>query len=194
MLRSERHMLDASSLHPEKPRPLRRVEYDRLVAGGAFEGERVELLYGTLVAMSPHDPPHSAPIQDLNELLVRALLGRPRVRVQLPVVACDESEPEPDLAVVPLGDYSREHPCEAHLIVEVAVSSLRKDREVKGPLYASSGFREYWIVNVPERLLEVYREPREGSYTDVTRLRPSETVRLVAFPDVELRVADVLPR
>jgi Uma2 family endonuclease len=186
-------MLDARSLYPETARPLRRIEYDRLVAAGIFEGERVELLYGTLVAMSPHDPRHASPIQKLTGVLVRALGDRAAVRVQLPVVACDESEPEPDIAVVPPADYATEHPARAHLVVEVATSSLSKDREVKGPLYAKSGFREYWIVNVPERVLEIYRAAQDGAYRVVARRAPGEVARLDAFPDVAVAVADVLP-
>src|SRR5689334_2995450 len=103
-------MLEPSLILPEKPRPLKRSEYDRLVSMGAFEGERVELLHGTLVAMSPQDPGHTSPIGQLNMLLVPLLLTRALVRVQSPIVAEDESEPEPDVAIVPLGDYRHAHP------------------------------------------------------------------------------------
>ncbi len=135
-------MLDVERLAPERLRPLKRSEYDRLVAMGVFEGERIELLYGTLVEMSLQEPPHANPVQELTERLMTALAGRAKVRIQLPFIAADESEPEPDVAVVPLGDYSREHPSRAHFVVEVAHSSLRKDREVKGPLYAASEVAE----------------------------------------------------
>src|ERR1700722_16936975 len=97
-------VLEPQLLLPERPRPLKRSEYDRLVAMGAFEDERVELLYGTLVAISPQDPGHRNPIGRVTRLLVPAVVGRPLVRVQSPYVAANESEPEPDLAVVPLGD------------------------------------------------------------------------------------------
>lgn len=96
-------MIDPSLLTPDRLRPLRRVEYDRLVEMGAFEGQRVELLYGMVVAMSPHGPPHDSSIEELNELLVRALAGRARVRIQFAFAASDGSEPEPDVAVVPKG-------------------------------------------------------------------------------------------
>src|SRR6266550_155246 len=131
-------MLDPAFLAPEAPRRLRRSEYDELVASGAFEDERVELLRGVIVSMSPNNPPHASPVQLLGQLLIPALLGRATVRIQLPIVAVDESEPEPDVAIVPLGDHARAHPDRAMLIIEVAESSLRKDRLVKGPLYAAS--------------------------------------------------------
>ena len=97
---------------PEEIRPLRREEYDRLVALGAFANERIELLEGQLVQMSPIGPPHSSAVQKLVELLLPALLGRASVFVQSPFGALDSSEPEPDVAVVPFGDYHLEHPTE----------------------------------------------------------------------------------
>ena len=175
-------------LLPETPRPLKRSEYDRLVALGAFEDERVELLYGTLVAMSPQDPGHTGPIGVLTMLLVPALVGHALVRVQAPIVAADESEPEPDLAVVPLGSYRTAHPDRAHLIIEVALSSTKKDRLVKAPLYASSGFEEYWLVEVAAGVVEVYRDPVGGVYRAVTRHGAGETLTLQAFPSVAVPV------
>ena len=83
-------------------RPLRRVEYDKLIELGAFQGEHIELLEGQLVPMSPIGPPHSSTMQRLNALLLPALLGRATVRIQDPFAAHDLSEPEPDVAVVPL--------------------------------------------------------------------------------------------
>ncbi len=185
-------MLDASLLLPEHPRPLRRAEYDRLVALGAFEDERVELLHGVLVDMSPNYPEHASPIDRLNAILTPALVGKARVRIQLPLVAHDESEPEPDVAVVPQGDYRSQHPAEALLVIEVALSSLNKDRNVKAPLYAASGFREYWIVDVAEKAIEVHCQPADGRYTLVTRHAAGESLRPEAFPGVAVSVDDVL--
>lgn len=184
-------MLEPSLILPEQPRPLKRSEYDRLVAMGAFEDERVELLYGTLVAMSPQDPGHTSPIGQLTMLLVPALVGRALVRVQAPLVAADESEPEPDLAIVPIGDYRGAHPDCAHLVIEVAVSSAKKDRLVKAPLYCGSGFTEYWLVDVARGRIEVYRDPSPGGYRLTTDHGPGETIHIEAFPDVAVRVDDV---
>ncbi|HVY45124.1 MAG TPA: Uma2 family endonuclease [Minicystis sp.] len=184
-------MLDTSLILPERPRPLRRGEYDQLVRLGAFEGERVELLRGVVVEMTPNDPEHANPVDRLAERLTVAIAGRARVRVQQPLCAADESEPEPDLAVVPLGDYRAEHPREALLVIEVARSSLRKDREVKGPLYAASGFGEYWIVDVADHTVEVRRAPHDETYRTVMRLAEGETLRPEAFPDVTVPVAEI---
>jgi Uma2 family endonuclease len=183
--------LDASLLLPERPRPLKRVEYDRLVALGVFEDERIELLHGVLVRMSPNGPDHASPVDKLTMILVPALVGKARVRVQLPLVAHDESEPEPDFAVVPNGDYRTEHPSTAMLVIEVAGSSLRKDREIKAPLYAASGFPEYWIVNATEKVVEVYRDPGPTGYARVTTHGEGDELRCLAFPDVRVAVRDI---
>src|SRR3954469_19367427 len=124
-------------------RPLRRVEYDQLVSLGAFQNERIELLEGALVAMSPIGAPHSSAVQKLTRLLVLALEGRAAVRCQSSFAAQDYSEPEPDFAVVPLGEYDTDHPHEAYLIIEVADSSLDIDRGKKLRVYANCGVPEY---------------------------------------------------
>ena len=172
-------------------RPLRRVEYDQLVALGAFQDERIELLEGTIFAMSPIGPPHSSAVQKLTRMLVLALVGRAEVRPQLPFAALELSEPEPDLAVVPLGDYDTAHPAEAYLIIEVAESSLAIDRGKKLRLYARCGVPEYWIVNLAERCIEVHTEPQGDSYGRVEIYEHGQAIRVGAFPDVEVRVADV---
>jgi Uma2 family endonuclease len=184
-------VLEPALLLPETPRPLKRSEYERLVTMGAFDDERVELLYGTLVAMSPQDPRHASPIGQLTMHLVPALVGRALVRIQAPLVAADESEPEPDVAIVPLGDYRGAHPARAHLVIEVAVSSANKDRLVKAPIYARSGFAEYWLVDVEEKQVEVYVEPSQDGYGRMTLHAAGDTIRIAAFPDISVRVDDI---
>jgi Uma2 family endonuclease len=173
-------------------RPLRRVEYDQLVALGAFEDERIELLDGALVAMSPIGAPHAGAVQRLNRLLILALEGRAAVRCQSPFAALEFSEPEPDFSVLPLGDYDLDHPSEAHLLIEVAESSLAMDRGKKLRLYASCAIPEYWVVNLPERCIEVYTRPTPGAYGGVERYERGQSIRLVAFPDVAFAVSDIL--
>jgi len=163
-----------------------------MVEAGLFRDERVELLRGLLVEMSPQDPRHSAPIDRLTELLVLALAPRARVRVQLPVALSEDSEPEPDLAVVAAGDYDTEHPTHALLVIEVAGSSLRKDRGLKASLYAEAGVPEYWIVDLAGGLVEVYTDIVGGVYARMTPFRPGESIRLVAFPDTVVAVSDIL--
>ena len=185
-------VLELEAILPDRVRPLRRAEYDKLIELGMFENEKIELLYGALVRMSPIGPPHSSAVQALTELLVVALLGRAAVRVQLPFAALDDSEPEPDVAVVPPGRYDTEHPGAAWLLIEVAESSLAIDRGLKKRLYAQAGVSEYWIVNVIDRQIEIFREPADGDYGCSEIRRKGESVRLSRFPDVEIRVDDVL--
>src|SRR5436190_16797854 len=139
-----------------------RAEYDRLVEIGVFPpGDPVELLGGDLVVSEPQTSAHYTAI-GLVDSALRAALGREwLIRSQGPLALDDESEPEPDVALVRGGwrDYSQEHPARPVLVVEVALSSLRLDREHKGSLYARAGLGDYWILNLVDRVLEVYREP-----------------------------------
>lgn len=180
---------------PARPalRRFRRAEYDRMVAMGLFQGERVELLHGVIVGMSPIGPPHATVVDRLNRTLVLKLFERALVRIQQPLAAWDDSEPEPDVSVVPLGDYSVDHPDRAQLVIEVADSSLVIDRETKVPLYAASCVLEYWIVNLVERVVEVYTDPEGPGYRSHRRARARDTVSPGAFPDLVLRVGDLLP-
>jgi Uma2 family endonuclease len=174
-------------------RPLRRSEFDRLVDLGAFEDERIELLSGVLVAMSPQGAEHAGVTAVLAEILILALAGRARVRSHSPLSLSDESEPEPDVAVVPLGDYTRAHPTTAHLVVEVADSSLRKDREIKAQLYASAAIVEYWIVDLGARVVEVHRDAVRGQgYSTVAIFTRGDTLVPLAFPDVRVEVSALL--
>ncbi len=124
------------------------------------------------------------------ELLVRALAGRARVRVQNSFAASDASEP--DIAVVPPGDYRKAHPAEAWLIVEVASTSLAKDRGTKAKLYAESNVGEYWVVNLVDELVMVHTDIVGGAYARVVSHRKGETIQLLRFPDVSVAVGDVL--
>lgn len=176
----------------EASRPIRRVEYEKMVEAGVFGEDRVELLYGVIVDMPPKGAPHESAIERLNELLVTRLVGRARVRVQSAFAASDGSEPEPDIAIVPLADYRNEHPTTAFLLIEVADSSLAVDRGVKAQLYAESGVPEYWVVNVRDGIVEVHTEIVRGAYTHVTPYRAGARIALLRFPDVEIAVGDVL--
>ena len=178
----------------QEVRPLRRREYDQLVALGAFADERLELLEGQLVTMSPVGPPHSSAVQRLTELMLPALLGRARVFSQSPFAALDSSEPEPDVAIVPLGDYHEEHPSQAYLIIEVAESSLGRDRGQKQRIYARAGVPEYWVVDVEGRCIEVYVEPDFEGYAVPRVVGHVGSLALRAFPDVVVEVQRVFPQ
>jgi len=173
-------------------RPLRRVEYDQLAELGAFEDEKIELLEGEMVAMSPIGTRHGSAVQLLTELLVLALHDRAAVRCQLSFAASELSEPQPDFLVVPRGDYLEDHPSQAYLIIEVAESSLAKDRGRKLRIYASCGVPEYWVVNLVERCIEVYRGPEGATYTQMERYERGQSIQLLSFSDVRIAVSDVL--
>jgi len=173
-------------------RPLRRIEYDQLIGLGAFHDEKIELLEGVLVPMSPSGPPHSSAVQKLNAILTPALSGRAAVRIQSPFAALDLSEPEPDVAVVPSGSYERSHPDRAYLIIEVAETSLSVDRGVKQRLYATCGVPEYWIVDLIDRTIEVYTQPVDGAYTETARHAEGGILRPAHFADVEIHVSRLL--
>lgn len=185
-------MLDLERLEPETVRLFTRSEYDRMVELGLFDDERVELLRGVIVRMSPQDTRHAEAVRRLIRMFVLAVGERAVVSPQLSFAASDDSEPEPDLALLPPGDYTQAHPAQAPLVVEVANTSLRKDRGVKAELYAEVGIPEYWIVNLVARDVEVLRAPEGGRYTERVVRRPGEVISPLALPDVEVSVADIV--
>ena len=180
-----------------------RVEYDRLIDAGVFQpGEPIELLGGRLVVAEPQGDAHFTAIRLVEDAL-RATFGSGwEVRAQGPIALDAESEPEPDVAVVPgtARDYRAGHPTHAVLVVEVAESSLRRDREDKGSLYARAGITDYWIVNLVNRVLEVYREPAPDSsalfgwrYARREVFDSSARVSPLAAPGASILVGDLLP-
>jgi Uma2 family endonuclease len=145
-------------------------EYSRMAEGGIFDPEaRVELIDGEIIDMAPPNPPHAGTVCYLTEALTRAVAGSANVRVQNPVRLGHYSEPQPDLALLRRReDFYRERhpqPADVLLIVEVAASSLRFDRETKLPLYARHGIPEFWLVNLSAQTLTRYRAPQGDSYT-----------------------------
>jgi Uma2 family endonuclease len=148
--------------YPIRTRHWTRKEYEHLVELGVLhEDEPIELIGGQMVVAEPKNSPH-ATAGGLTADALRSAFGSGWVvREQDPVALDDESEPEPDVAVVPgrIRDYSRAHPAQPALIVEVADSSIAFARRYKGSLYARASIADYWIVNVRRRVLEVCREP-----------------------------------
>jgi Uma2 family endonuclease len=189
--------------YPIRNRRWTRKEYDQLITIGFFqEDEPIELLGGQLIVAEPKGTPHSTAIALTVEALRVAFGPGWLVRVQDPVALDDESEPEPDVVVVPgrPRDYLAEHPVRLAVLVEVAESSLDFDRGHKGSLYARAGVADYWIVNLVDETLEVYRRPaldRSAEfgwrYLDVLVLRAGGTVSPLSRTDVSLAVADLLP-
>jgi Uma2 family endonuclease len=179
---------------PDGVRPLRRAEYYQLSSLGAFDDERVELLRGVLVVMSPEeDPRHAAPVEWLNRRLIRGLGDEFRVRPGMPFNASDYSVTLPDLIVS--AESGIGHPSVALLLIEVSNTSLRKDRGIKLAIYAEAGVPEYWIINAsrPGKLeVEVYTEPTATGYARLVTLRDGDILRPSNVP-IEIAVAD-LPR
>ena len=177
-----------------------RVEYDRAVEAGIFqEDEPLELLAGRLVVAEPKPRPHAVAVGLVAEALRHALGPGWHVQVRDPIALDRTSEPEPDVTVIrgPLRDYLREHRAHPALVVEVADSSLRLDRRFTGHLYARTAVPEYWIVNLPDRVLEVYRAPqrdgRRWKYGDIQILGPEAFVSPLAAPSARIAVTDLLP-
>ena len=186
---------------PVESRRFTRAEYDRLVEQGFFdEDERIELLDGLLVCREPQGSRHAVAVDLAREALQRAFGRAYYVRGHSPVALDEVSEPEPDLAVVRghAREYVAAHPSSPVLVVEVADSSLARDRRRKGPLCARAGIAEYWIVNLIDDVLEVYREPERSAagrwkYRSVALFGPRATVSPLAAPRRRVRVADLLP-
>ncbi|HEX9818892.1 MAG TPA: Uma2 family endonuclease [Methylomirabilota bacterium] len=180
----------------------KRAEYERLVDLDVFRGDPVELIGGQLVVAEPPGSYHVTAVGMIDDRLRAALPPGWIVRSQAPLALDDESAPEPDLAVVrgTRADYRDAHPALPALIVEVADSSLAFDREHKGSLYARARAQDYWIVNLVDRVLEVYRDPGPDPtapygwrYRSAQRLAPASTVAPLALPSVRLTVAELLP-
>ena len=188
---------------PLTVRRWKRVEYDRLADLGAFEdGDPVELIGGQLIVAEPKCSEHAAGVEMAGDALRAALPAGWIVRGQNPLALDNESAPEPDIAVVrgSLADYRHAHPTRPALIIEVAESSLRFDRIEKGSLYARAGIVDYWIVNLVDRVLEVYRDPGADvtapygwRYLSVERFTPPSSVAPIGVPATPIPVAALLP-
>ena len=184
------NMLDPTLLAPERIRPLLRREYDVLVEAGLFDGERVELLRGVLVEMSPQGEPHSRITAWLHGMLVRALpMDRYDVRSHSPFAASEDSEPEPDVSVSLRGEDGPT-PANTLLLIEVAFSSLTKDRVIKTEIYAQAGVPEYWIVDVRTSSIEVLTDPGPQGYTETFRVERG-TIEPRCLSGVAIDLADI---
>lgn len=171
--------------------------YHRLGELGIFdEDDRVELLDGQIVEMTPIGGRHVACVVRLTDLLSRRLGSDTSVSVQNPVVLADRSEPQPDIAVLRRADGLSgawlPSPQDVLLVIEVADTSLEHDRDVKVPLYASAGIPEVWLVDLPGDQIKVYRDPGPDGYRDVRTVTRGGTLTPLALPAVELRANEIL--
>lgn len=189
--------------YPLRTRRWTRAEYDRLIEVGVFRsGDPVELVGGELIVGEPQGSAHYTAITLTAQALQAALGAGWLVRAQGPVALDEASEPEPDVAVVrgAARDYSRGHPAAPVLVVEVAESSLAFDRHRKGSLYARAGLADYWILNLVDRVLEVYRRPAADPsapfgwrYEAIETLAPDALIAPLVAPGARIAVVDLLP-
>lgn len=174
-------------------------EFERLYAQGFLPQEaRVELIEGEIVHMPPMLPPHANAVMRATNLMAERFGTTHWIRVQIPINIPRFSQPQPDLALMPRAGFDEStHPTTADLLIEVADSSLEHDRGTKASLYARAGFQELWIVNLVDRVLEAYRDPRPRpgefagyQYGSQRVFKMDETVSPLMAPEVEISVKD----
>lgn len=196
-----------SSVHPqtmhttETPFTLRLwtvEDYHQMAAAGIFHPEeRVELIAGQIIRMSAKGTAHTAAVRRTAKILRNLLENQADVYTQDPIQLDDSSEPEPDIAVVRIHslDYADHHPTplEVYLIIEVADSSLKYDCEPKAKAYAQSGIADYWVLDVNERKLHVFREPTQEGYQSEVILSEEASLSLLQFPKLVIALQDMLP-
>jgi Uma2 family endonuclease len=172
-------------------------EYHRLAQAGIFaEDDRVELINGEVVEMSPIGSAHAACVSRLEALLHESVGHIVQIRVQNPVLLDDYSEPEPDITLVKTREdfYVRAHPKpeDILLVVEVADTSIDYDRLIKLPLYARAGIPAAWLVDLTQELVRVFSGPREGKYQNYREFKRGETITLKGVPELTLSAEDLL--
>ena len=172
-------------------------DYHRMIESGILdEDDRVELLAGQIVKMASKGTAHGAAVKRTEKLLENRLGNKVLVRLQDPVELNDNSEPEPDISVViPDPFYYEDHhptPSEIYLIIEIADTTLRKDCGTKATIYAQSGITDYWVLNVNDRQLHVFREPSQEGYQSKLILGEDASISPLHFPDTFFMVRDML--
>ena len=172
-------------------------EYYRMAKSGLFaEGDRVELIEGALIAMTPIGDDHVGTVEVLTYHLVTAIRKRGIVSVQNPLRLDDATEPEPDFVVYkPRADFYRKNRRgveDVLLVIEVADSSVDYDKKVKVPLYAKHGIAEYWLVRLDTRVVEVHRGPGPNGYASMHEIRAGQDLELLLLPGITIPAATVL--
>lgn len=172
-------------------------EYRRMAQAGILrEDDRVELLDGEIVTMTPVGSRHAACVNRLTHALSARVVGRAIVSVQNPVQLGERSEPQPDLALLRSRPdfYAGAHPgpMDVLLVIEVADTSIDLDREIKVPLYAQAAIPEVWLVDLAGGYIETYRGPGDQGYREVQRGSRGQHLSPQAFPDMRLAVEDLL--
>jgi len=173
-----------------------RSEYHKMIEAGLFAPEeRVELVEGEILRMTPQASAHFTAIRPAEKAAARAFGAGFEVRAQAPLALTRDSEPQPDIAIVRGSprDYAAAHPATALLLIEVSDTTLDYDRHSKAGLYAQAAIRDYWIVNLVDRCLEVYRKPGPHSYQSKQCFLPGDSLSPLAAPHADIAVSDILP-
>jgi len=169
-----------------------------IAAGILTDRDRVELLEGCIVEMVPQEPPHASTTSSFGNDFVMLFAGRAWIRQQLPITIAPNSEPEPDIAVVQIdaNRYRDRHPVpeEVYLLVEVSDSTLKYDRDRKAQVYAQANIPEYWVIDVKQQQVLVFREPGEEGYGVEQVLGVGDEIAPVAFPAVAIALSELFPR
>src|SRR5712691_7513791 len=181
------------SLHPEpvvvRHRLLTVDDYHKMAEAGILgEDDRVELIDGELIEMAPIGSNHAGEVMSLNMLLSAAVAGRAIISPQNPVRLSVHSEPQPDLTVLRFRDdfYRTSHPQpeDVLLLIEVADTTIRYDREIKIPLYARAGIPEVWLIDLQQERVEIYLQPSSDGYRQLLRPTKNERISFSLLPDV----------
>ena len=180
-----------------EPRRFNVTEYYQMAAAGILKpDDRVELIAGEIIKMSPIGSPHAACVSRLARFFHNTIANEAIVSTQNPVRLDEFSEPVPDISLLkPRKDfYAARHPLPADvlLVIEVADTSLLKDRNIKVPLYASAGIAEIWLVNIPKQIIEVYSESHNGKYRKCQKFKRGETVESPTVKGISLGVNEIL--
>lgn len=178
-------------------RLFRVAEYHRMAEAGILtEDERVELLNGEIVQMSPIGSRHAGCVNGLTEIFVQRLAGRAVVSVQNPIELGEDSEPQPDVMVLKWRPDryrgSLPKPEDVLLVVEVADTTADFDRKFKIPIYARAGIPETWLMDLELEQIEVYQQRSPEGCRSVRIFRRGESIAPSALPDVTLAVDDIL--
>jgi Uma2 family endonuclease len=173
-------------------------EYHHMSELGILDAsERTELITGKIVLMTAKGTPHVLTLRLLASSLEKFLDESVLVSTQEPIKLDDFSEPEPDLAIVKgtMFDYAERHPSpeDVYLVVEVADSTLKKDCEVKDKLYARSNIPDYWVIDVKNRQVHIFRTPTPTGYASHLILSESQTISPLAFPSILVSISSILP-
>ncbi|NJN72624.1 MAG: Uma2 family endonuclease [Limnothrix sp. RL_2_0] len=172
-------------------------DYHRMGEAEIFGPEkRLELIHGDILSMPPIGLKHAITVNRINQVFTGLFGKQVIVAIQNPLGLSDESEPQPDAVIYKARDdfYENKAPesQDVHLLIEVSDSTLRFDRQVKLPLYASNNIAEAWIANLRDKQLEIFREPTAAGYQQKQILKETETISPIAFPEITLTVLELL--